>query len=130
MQARCLPALRSDQTELGVKWQPSARVLVTASAFSIDKPYADDQTTASGIPLRVAGGKTARHRGLELAAVGQVDTQLSLQASLTLLNTPGTPPPWTRPWWANRLPTYPRPRRRCLPTTRSPACPACPSAVC
>jgi iron complex outermembrane receptor protein len=82
-----LPALRSDQTELGVKWQPSARVLVTASAFSIDKPYADDQTTASGIPLRVAGGKTARHRGLELSAVGQMDTQLSLQASLTLLNT-------------------------------------------
>ena len=81
-----LPALKSEQTELGVKWQPNARVLVSVAAFSIDKPYADDLATASGIPLRVAGGKTARHRGVELSAVGQVDTQLSLQASLTLLD--------------------------------------------
>jgi iron complex outermembrane receptor protein len=81
-----LPALKSEQTEVGVKWQPSPRVLVSAAAFSIDKPYADDQPTASGMPLRVAGGKTARHRGLELAAVGQLDAQLSLQASLTVID--------------------------------------------
>jgi iron complex outermembrane receptor protein len=81
-----LPALKSEQTELGFKWQPNARVLVSAAAFSIDKPYADDLATASGIPLRVAGGKTARHRGVELSAVGQMNTQLSLQASLTLLD--------------------------------------------
>jgi iron complex outermembrane receptor protein len=81
-----LPALKSEQTELGMKWQPNARVLVSAAAFSIDKPYADDQATASGIPLRAAGGKTARHRGLEFSAVGQMDAQLSLQASLTLLD--------------------------------------------
>jgi iron complex outermembrane receptor protein len=81
-----LPALKSEQTELGVKWQPNPRVLVSAAAFSIAKPYADDQPTASGIPLRVAGGKTARHRGLELAAVGQIDAQLSLQTSLTLID--------------------------------------------
>jgi iron complex outermembrane receptor protein len=81
-----LPALKSEQIELGVKWQPSARVLVSAAIFSIAKPYADDQATASGPPLRVAGGKTARHRGLEFSAVGQMDAQLSLQASLTLLD--------------------------------------------
>ncbi len=81
-----LPALKSEQTELGVKWQANARMLVSAAAFSIDKPFADDQATASGIPLRVAGGKTARHRGVELSAVGQLDAQLSLQASLTLLD--------------------------------------------
>jgi len=81
-----LPALKSEQTELGVKWQAHPRLLVSVAAFSIDKPFADDQPTASGIPLRVAGGKTARHRGVELSAVGQVDTQLSLQASLTLLD--------------------------------------------
>ena len=81
-----LPALKSEQTELGVKWQASPRMLVSAAAFNIDKPYADDQATASGVPLRIAGGKTARHRGLELAAVGQVDAQLSVQASLTLLD--------------------------------------------
>lgn len=81
-----LPALKSEQTELGVKWQPHQRLLLSAALFNIDKPFADDQPTASGIPLRVAGGKTARHRGVELSAVGQVDTQLSVQASLTLLD--------------------------------------------
>ena len=81
-----LPALTSEQTELGVKWQPHNRLLLTAAAFSIDKPYADDLATASGIPLRVGGGKTARHRGVEMAAVGKVDNQLSLQASLLLLD--------------------------------------------
>ena len=81
-----LPALKSEQTELGIKWQAHTRLLVSAAAFNISKPYSDDQATASGIPLRVAGGKTARHRGLEVAAVGQVDSQLSLQASLTLLD--------------------------------------------
>lgn len=81
-----LPALKSEQTELGWKWQAQPRILVSAALFSIDKPYADDQATASGIPLRVAGGKMARHRGLELSAVGQVDVQLSVQASLTVLD--------------------------------------------
>lgn len=81
-----LPALKSEQTELGVKWQANTRLLVSAAAFSISKPYSDDQATASGIPLRIAGGKTARHRGLELAAVGQIDSHLSLQASLTRID--------------------------------------------
>ena len=81
-----LSALKSEQTELGIKWQPDPRLLISAAAFSIDKPYADDQPTASGIPLRVAGGKSARHRGLELTAVGQMDAQLSLQASMTLID--------------------------------------------
>lgn len=81
-----LAALKSEQTELGVKWQPHQRLLLSAALFNIDKPFADDQPTASGIPVRVAGGKTARHRGVELSAMGQVDTQLSVQASLTLLD--------------------------------------------
>lgn len=81
-----LPALTSEQNELGLKWQAHPRLLVSAAAFSIDKPYADDQATATGIPLRIGGGKTARHRGLELAAVGQVDAQLSMQASLTFID--------------------------------------------
>lgn len=81
-----LPVLTSEQTELGIKWQAHPRMLVSAAVFNISKPYADDQPTASGIPLRVAGGKTARHRGLELAAVGQVGAQLSVQASLAMLD--------------------------------------------
>ncbi len=81
-----LPALKSRQTELGAKWQASSRLSVTGALFSIDKPYADDVATASGKPIRVAGGKAARHRGIELAATGRVDEALSLQASMTVLD--------------------------------------------
>ena len=81
-----LPALKSEQTEAGLKWQAHPRMLVTAAVFSINKPYADDQATASGVPLRIGGGKTARHRGLELMAVGQASKQLSVQASLMVID--------------------------------------------
>ena len=81
-----LPALKSKQVEIGGKWQLNPRMLLTAAAFSIDKPYADDVATTSGIPRRVAGGKEARHRGVELAATGRLDEALSLQASLMLLD--------------------------------------------
>ncbi len=81
-----LPALKSKQTEIGVKWQANSRLLMTGALFSIDKPYADDVATASGIPLRVAGAKEARHRGVELAATGRVTDALSLQASVTALD--------------------------------------------
>lgn len=81
-----LPALKSEQTEIGMKWQPSPRLLVTGAVFSIEKPFADDKTVANGLSERVAGGKQARHRGLELSAVGQVNSQLSIQASYMLLD--------------------------------------------
>jgi iron complex outermembrane recepter protein len=81
-----LPALKSRQVEIGGKWQFNPRMLLTAAAFSIDKPYADDRATASGVPLRVAGGKEARHRGIELSATGRVDEALSLQTSLAVLD--------------------------------------------
>ena len=83
-----LPALKSEQTELGLKWQANPRLLLTAAAFTVDKPYADDVPAAdpADLPLRVEGAKTARHRGLELTAAGRVDTALSLQASLMALD--------------------------------------------
>lgn len=83
-----LPALKSEQTEIGMKWQANSRLLLTAAAFSIAKPYADDLpgTGADALPLRVAGAKTARHRGLELTAAGRVGEALSLQASLMALD--------------------------------------------
>ena len=83
---QALPALKSKQAELGAKWQASDRLLVTGALFSIDKPYADDVASASGTPIRVAGGKAARHRGVELAATGRVDAALSLQGSMTVLD--------------------------------------------
>ena len=83
-----LPALKSEQTEIGLKWQANSRLLLTAAAFSIDKPYADDLagTVAGALPTRVAGAKTARHRGLELSAAGRVLDALSVQASLMALD--------------------------------------------
>ena len=82
-----LPALKSEQTEIGIKWQAHPRLLLTAAAFSIDKPYADNLpgTLLDPLPLRVAGARTARHRGFELTAAGRVDSALSLQASLMAL---------------------------------------------
>lgn len=80
-----LPALKSEQAEVGVKWQANARTLVTAALFNIEKPYADD-VYASAVPTRVAGEKAARHRGLELATTGRVTDALSVQTSLTLLD--------------------------------------------
>ncbi len=83
-----LPALKSEQTEVGLKWQAHPRLLVSSALFSIDKPYADDQpgSTSDALPVRVAGAKTARHRGLEVTAAGRLGDALSLQASLMALD--------------------------------------------
>lgn len=83
-----LPALKSEQTEIGLKWQAHARLLLSAAAFSIDKPFADDQPGlgANALPTRVAGAKNARHRGLELTVAGRLNEALSLQASWMTLD--------------------------------------------
>ncbi len=83
-----LPALKSEQTEIGLKWQAHARLLLTAAAFNVDKPYADDQPGSGpgALPTRIAGAKTARHRGFELSAAGRLGDALSLQASLMALD--------------------------------------------
>jgi iron complex outermembrane receptor protein len=80
-----LPALKSEQTEIGLKWQANPRLLLTAAAFNVDKPFADD-VDPGVLSLLAAGAKTARHRGLELSAVGRVNAALSLQASLMALD--------------------------------------------
>jgi iron complex outermembrane receptor protein len=83
-----LPALTSEQTEVGMKWQAKSRLLLGAAAFVVDKPYADDVAAAevTGLPTRLAGVKAARHRGIELTAAGRVDAALNVQASLMLLD--------------------------------------------
>jgi iron complex outermembrane receptor protein len=74
---------------LGWKSQLSPRLLATAAVFSIDKPFADDRfepTDAEGRATRIANGKLARHRGVELSLVGRVTDALSMQASATFLD--------------------------------------------
>lgn len=80
---------KSDQLELGWKWQANPRTLVTGALFQIEKPYADDRvetTDPSGRSTRIAAAKLARHRGLELSATGRATDALSLQASATYLD--------------------------------------------
>ena len=81
-----LPALKSEQIELGWKWLIEPRISLSAALFAIEKPYADDQPSASGLPTRIVGAKRARHQGLELALQGRVTPQLSVQSTLSLLD--------------------------------------------
>jgi iron complex outermembrane recepter protein len=81
-----LTGLKSTQLEIGMKWQAKPRLLLTATAFEIEKPFADDVTDASGMRTRIAGGKLARHRGVELSAVGRASELLSIQASASYLD--------------------------------------------
>jgi iron complex outermembrane receptor protein len=60
-----LPALESEQVELGFKQVWSAGHALSLALFSIDKPYGDDLPQPDGRLLRVAGAKQSRHRGLE-----------------------------------------------------------------
>jgi iron complex outermembrane recepter protein len=81
-----LPTLRSTQFEFGAKWQAAPRLLFTAAAFEIEKPFGDDLAAGEGVFTRVAGAKAARHRGLEFAAIGKIAPQVSVQASVALLD--------------------------------------------
>jgi iron complex outermembrane receptor protein len=60
-----LPALESEQVELGVKQVWADGHVLTLALFSIDKPYGDDLPQPDGRVLRLAGAKESRHRGLE-----------------------------------------------------------------
>jgi iron complex outermembrane recepter protein len=64
-----LPALRSEQVELGFKQVTSAGHALAIALFAIDKPYGDDLLQADGRKLRVAGAREARHRGVEATGV-------------------------------------------------------------
>jgi iron complex outermembrane recepter protein len=81
-----LTGLTSKQFELGAKWQITERALATLAVFQIEKPYADDIENANGLRTRIAGGKRARHRGLEVSTTGQLTRQLSIQASAMYLD--------------------------------------------
>jgi len=64
-----LPALRSEQVELGFKQVSNEGNALALALFSIDKPYGDDIEQPDGRVLRVAGARESRHRGLEVNGV-------------------------------------------------------------
>ncbi len=81
-----LPALRSHQQEIGFKQVLANAGLFTATLFNISKPFFADTSAGSPENMRVAGGREARHRGLELSWRGNVLPSLNLQAQATFLN--------------------------------------------
>ncbi len=81
-----LSGAKSKQFELGLKWQIGSRLHATFAAFDIEKPFSDDAFNADGLSTRIAGGKLARHRGVEMSAAGRASEQLSIQASAAYLD--------------------------------------------
>jgi iron complex outermembrane recepter protein len=81
-----LKGLKSKQFELGAKWQIAPRLLATTALFTIEKPYADDRIEADGLRTRIAGGKRARHRGIEASLAGRVNDSLSVHMSTSYLD--------------------------------------------
>jgi iron complex outermembrane recepter protein len=84
-----LPALKSKQIELGfkqaIRTDSNLNGLLTATLFSIEKPFADDVTLPGDtLPTRIAGTRLAKHRGLELGYAGAIakDWSAYVQASL------------------------------------------------
>ncbi|MBU6438157.1 MAG: TonB-dependent receptor, partial [Betaproteobacteria bacterium] len=76
-----LPALKSRQTEVGVKWLAHPRLLLSTALFDIHRPSADNLPGANGLLHRVAGARQAEHRGVEFTAAGKVTPQLDMRAS-------------------------------------------------
>lgn len=78
-----LPALKSRQFEVGMKWQVLPRLLATMAVFDINKPYAERDVTNQRM---IAGAKRAKHSGVEMSATGAVNAQLNIAASAMWLN--------------------------------------------
>ncbi len=74
-----LPALKSEQVELGFKQLTAEGHALALTLFSIDKPYGDDVPQADGRALRVAGARESRHRGLEATVALQAGRTLRLE---------------------------------------------------
>jgi iron complex outermembrane receptor protein len=81
-----LPALESEQVELGFKQVWADGHALTLALFSIDKPYGDDVPQADGRVLRVAGAKESRHRGLEASGRLVASRWLRLEGRATWLD--------------------------------------------
>jgi iron complex outermembrane receptor protein len=85
-----LPALRSEQVELGFKQVWAEGHALALALFSIDKPYGDDQPQPDGRVLRVAGGRESRHRGVEATAALQASRTLRFEGSAAWIDAETT----------------------------------------
>jgi iron complex outermembrane receptor protein len=79
-----LPPLLAHQTEVGAKYDWLDRLTLTASVFSISKPYEYAQPNDDATYTFVQHG-TERHDGVELSATGKATERLSLTASVAAI---------------------------------------------
>ena len=84
-----LPAARSTQAEIGWRGELTPAARASLALFEIRRPHSDDRAVspdAAGATLeRVAGGREARHRGLELDGHWRFARQWSAAAQVALL---------------------------------------------
>jgi iron complex outermembrane receptor protein len=90
-----LPALRSRQTEAGLRQQLANGGLASITLFEIDRPLAADipDPNDPDKQLRVAGAREALHRGVELAWMGRLARDWTLAAQATVLDATTTRSP-------------------------------------
>jgi iron complex outermembrane receptor protein len=90
-----LPALRSRQTEAGLRQQLTGGGLASITFFDINRPLAADiaDPADANKEMRVAGAREAQHRGIELAWVGQLSRDWTLAAQATALDAKTTRAP-------------------------------------
>ncbi len=76
-----LPAIRTRQTDAGVRWQINDRMKLVAGLFDVRKPYfiTDDANV-----LRIQGD--VQHRGVELSLSGKPRPDLSVIAGAVLMD--------------------------------------------
>ncbi len=75
-----LPAIRTAQVDLGLRWQPVGAIRVVAGLFEVSKPYFNLDATGR---FRALG--TVRNRGLEASLSGPVTPRLTMVAGAVLL---------------------------------------------
>ncbi|WP_454691500.1 TonB-dependent receptor [Achromobacter aloeverae] len=74
--------LKSRQVEVGVKWQPTDRWMLTAAAYRIDKGLGYTDTSTN----RYVQSGSQLHRGLEFMVDGMLTRELRLNAGLSLID--------------------------------------------
>ena len=80
-----LPALRSQQREVGLRQQWSGGALASVSLFEIVRPVPGD-IGAVNPKVRIADAVESTHRGLELAYAGRIARDWSLNAQASALD--------------------------------------------
>ena len=75
------PAIRTRQSDAGLRWRPTSTLSLVAGAFVLDKPY--DAVDPAGVFRRLGA---VLNQGLEASLTGQITPSLTLVAGAVLLD--------------------------------------------